>query len=562
MWSPAKSVLLFVLISEGTLAATSNWVQLVDPLLTSAEKKAYLSLSAAEREQFEKNFWNNKTISSEEYFERVQYIDATFGSGKPGSGANTDQGRIYLGLGPPTKVTRLPSSRIFVPIEIWYYDTIPGVLQTEARLLFYQKNSLGFFKLYSPNVDTIRVLLLPEAATINMFGPNDTTDEAAIRSNLQVPPAEDEVITAAAGIATGVKDIGNDEILGRLSAPRAMLTRELTPGVRSRFIPGVPKLTSVLTRSPYGGMQTDLSIEVAARGIVKLEVFQREDEVYQDTIDLKLDAPRSAQYLHRLDLLPGPYRVMVSVDGNTFPYPLQVTGQPPAGNLFRASEARRGRDAAAPFEFEGRHFYPADDGAFVLWQLPQPGEVVWSIRRGLEVLWKSKAQEPGGIAVLSLPLDSLPPGKYQLEASSGDETKLLEFENAKSAESDSSGTLVSYNANLAPASRYTLIGEQWVLRGQLKEASRIFEKALNSAPLERTQIDLARVEALGGDWDKARALLRPILASEPKNFDALCIMAYVEAKLQDFEIASELYHRALEVHDSAAVRIALSQLHD
>jgi tetratricopeptide (TPR) repeat protein len=122
--------------------------------------------------------------------------------------------------------------------------------------------------------------------------------------------------------------------------------------------------------------------------------------------------------------------------------------------------------------------------------------------------------------------------------------------------------LISYNANLSPAFRYTLIGEQQVLRGQVQEARRIFEKALNLTPFERAEIDLARVEALTGGWDEARARLRPILAAEPGNFDALCVLAYIEGKLQDFEIAAALSHRALAVHDSSAVRLALSQLHN
>lgn len=556
---PARVALVVLLLTTASaLAGTPGWLDLVNPILTSSERKTYLSLLPAEQDRFEKEFWTGKTISSEEYFQRVQYVDTAFGSGKPGSGANTDQGRVYLSLGPPTKVTHLPSSRIFVPIEIWYYDVVPGVLQTELRLLFYQKNSLGFPKLYSPNVDTIRALLLPQAGTVHMFGPNDTLDEAAIRKNLNVAPAEDEVITAAVGVASGIKDIGNDEILGRVTSPRTMLTRDLKETVRSRLVGPVPKLTTILTRSPYGGAQADLSFELTARGKVKLEVFQGEAVVDQSTVELRLDAPQAIQYLHRLDLLPGSYRLRLSVNDNTFPYALEVPAQLAVGTLLRASEAQRERESATPFEFDKRSFYPSENGDFVLWQVPQPGAVDWSIRRGLEVVWKSRTQA-GDIAFLPLPFRSLPAGSYRLEASSGNATQYLDFENAKTV-SASAGTLVSYNANLAPAMRYTAIGEQRVLRGQLNEARVLFEKSLAIAPLERTQIGLARVEALSGKWDEARDRLRPILASEPRNFDALCVLAYVEAQLQDWEVAAGLYRRALEVQDSAVVRKALAQL--
>lgn len=549
----------FLLLCRPAPAATPGWLDSVNPILTASEKKVYLSLTPPEQDRFEKDFWNGKTIGAQEYFQRVQYVDATFGSGKRGSGVNTDQGRVYLSLGPPTKITHLPSSRIFVPLEIWYYDVVPGMLQTELRLIFYQKNSLGFLKLYSPNADTIRALLLPEAATVHMFGPNDTLDEATIRNILRVPPAEDEVVSAAVGVASGIKDTGNDEILGRISSPRAMLRRELVPGVQSRFISAVPKFKVVLTPSAYGGAQADLSVEVTACGLLKLEVLQGETRVYQNTVDLKFDLPQATEYLTRLDLLPGSYRVLVGLDENTFPFPLEVPARLDAGPLLRASVAHHEHGSAAPFEFEQGSFYPSENGEFVLWPLAEPGEVVWTIRRGLDVIWRTKAPARDA-AALALPLGSLPPGNYRLEAMSGSATRYMDFESSKVGGLGSAGTLVSYNANLTPALRYTAVGEQFVLRGRLEEAERAFRAALSAAPGERAQIGLARVEALSGKWDQARDRLRPILVSEPRNFDALCVLAYIEAKLQDFEVASQLYHRALEVEDSPLVRRALAQL--
>ena len=207
-----------------------------------------------------------------------------------------------------------------------------------------------------------------------------------------------------------------------------------------------------------------------------------------------------------------------------------------------------------------RSFYPSENGDFLLWPLPQPGEVEWSVRRGLDLVWKTKT-EAREIAILAWPFSSLPPGAYRLEASSGNVTKYLDFANTKPALSASAGALVSYNANLTPAMRYTAIGEQWVLRGQLKEARSAFEKALAITPSKRTQIGLARVEALSGALDEARERLRPILAAEPENFDALCVLAYVEVQLQDLEVAADLYRRALAVRNSAVVRKALAQLH-
>jgi hypothetical protein len=38
------------------------------------------------------------------------------------------------------------------------------------------------------------------------------------------------------------------------------------------------------------------------------------------------------------------------------------------------------------------------------------------------------------------------------------------------------------------------------------------------------------------------------------------VLAYVEAQLQDYPVAAELYRRALAVQDSPAIRLALSNL--
>ncbi len=184
-----------------SFAAAPTWLDLVAPIITPAEKKAYRALDPAERPKFEEAFWTDKAITAKEYSDRVAYIDAKFGSTKLGSGANTDQGRVYLALGPPNKITRFPSSRIFQPVEIWYYSIVPGVINTEVSLMFFQKNGTGFLKLYSPTTDTIRALLVPQASTVHMFGPNDGLNESDIRNTLKVSPAEDEIVSAAVNVA-------------------------------------------------------------------------------------------------------------------------------------------------------------------------------------------------------------------------------------------------------------------------------------------------------------------------------------------------------------------------
>ena len=211
-----RKFFLVLAVAAVCYAASPPWLDMVAPIITPAEKKTYLSLNGEKREKFEEVFWSGKGITAQEYRDRLEYIDAKFGSAKPGSGANTDQGRVYLALGPPNKITHIPSSRIFDPIEIWYYSEIPGVLNTEVSLMFFQKNDVGFLKLYSPIRDTIRALLLSQASTVDMFGPNDDLKESDIRNNLQVSPGEDEMVSAAVNVAAGVRYEENDMILSKV----------------------------------------------------------------------------------------------------------------------------------------------------------------------------------------------------------------------------------------------------------------------------------------------------------------------------------------------------------
>jgi Tfp pilus assembly protein PilF len=65
---------------------------------------------------------------------------------------------------------------------------------------------------------------------------------------------------------------------------------------------------------------------------------------------------------------------------------------------------------------------------------------------------------------------------------------------------------------------------------------------------------------LAGQLDASRARLRKILVIQPDNFQALSVYAFVEARLQDYPVAAQLYQRALAIQDSPALRLALEKL--
>jgi GWxTD domain-containing protein len=555
-----KKFLLFVALATASQAATSTWLDQVAPIITPAQKKLYLSLRPEARERFEQEFWADKAITAQEYFERLQYIDANFGSSKVGSGANTDPGRVYLSLGPPNRVTRLPSSRIFFPIEIWYYDTVPGLLNTELRLIFFQKNGIGLMKLYSPTQDTIRALLIPQAPVQDTFGPNDDLTESDIRKTLMVPTAEDEIIPAAVNVATGIYHTGNDEILGKIASPALMLGKSFKTDVKSKFITSHPKLDILETVSPYGGFQIDLGLDTVVQRDLQIQVLGHEIAIYQNDLHLKFDAPQEVRYTHRLDLLPGSYRIIFTVDGTTHPYALEVKEKYTMSEIVRADPGGDSDHRLTPFEFEGKQldFNPA--GKFAIIAVRHPGKVNWTLRKNWEIVWKSTS-DANQIAILEPPTTGFEPGTYKLEASFENETRIIDYViNNDSDKAPPSGTILSFNANLAPALRLASIGHQWLLRGNFDQALSSLQASLAAGPTREANIEMARLDAAAGRYDDSRNRLRRILASQPNDFDALSVLAFVEASLQDYPVAAELYRRALAIQDSPAIRLALSKL--
>ena len=124
-----------------------EWIKEVEPILTNAEREAYVKLKTdEERENFIGIFWAHRdptpdTVENEykdEYYERVSYANEHFSSGKPGW--LTDRGRIYVKWGKPSDIESHPAggqyqrmsyegggSTSTYPFEKWFYRYLPGV---------------------------------------------------------------------------------------------------------------------------------------------------------------------------------------------------------------------------------------------------------------------------------------------------------------------------------------------------------------------------------------------------------------------------------------------------
>jgi GWxTD domain-containing protein len=287
--------------------------------MTPAERKLYQSLNQDERVSFRRAFWTNKSITEAQYFERTSYADTMFASGREGSGANTDQGRIYIANGAPSSTHRLPSSRIFVPCEVWYYDSLPQTgYRARLQFLFYRKAGAGDYRLYSPSLNSIRDLLVPQPGTRSMFPVNDIVTQNDIRNRLKYTPAEEEIVEAATGVARGVTGAENSDIVARATSVARMIAREggsLTPHVESRLLPASAPQVRVLQFRVDGAPVVDVQVRVRASVSVALTLEDRGVVIERSRVPLGFDGPRSVLYTQRFFLLPGLYQLWIEADG-------------------------------------------------------------------------------------------------------------------------------------------------------------------------------------------------------------------------------------------------------
>ncbi|MDW7760316.1 MAG: GWxTD domain-containing protein [Acidobacteriota bacterium] len=148
-----------------------EWLGIVDPIITRGEREVFLKLQTdAERDRFIDLFWKRRdpypdTRDNEfrqEYMKRVRYADLNFGRGTPKKGHETERGRIYLALGPPLERQIYATHSALWPLELWHYKGEPEYgLPPYFYLIFFQRDGLGEYRLYSPEVDGPMNLVIP-----------------------------------------------------------------------------------------------------------------------------------------------------------------------------------------------------------------------------------------------------------------------------------------------------------------------------------------------------------------------------------------------------------------
>jgi GWxTD domain-containing protein len=147
-----------------------DWLDLVAYHIQPVEKDVFLRLTNdRDRDVFIETFWKQRDPTPgtpenefrDELKKRFQYCNEWLGRNTTRPGWKTDQGRIYMILGPPQGIERFEATLGVVPCTSWsYYGDPRRNLPPQFVLLFYQRSGVGEWKLYDPVSDGPTRLLL------------------------------------------------------------------------------------------------------------------------------------------------------------------------------------------------------------------------------------------------------------------------------------------------------------------------------------------------------------------------------------------------------------------
>jgi len=149
-----------------------DWLKLVAYVIQPVEREVFMKLAGdRDRDIFIQTFWKQRDPTpgtpeneyKDEIVKRFEYVNRMFGRSTTREGWRTDMGRIYMILGAPQSTERFEASIGLVPCQSWTYwgDSRRG-LPPQFILLFFQRGSIGEYKLYDPVSDGPARLLLDQ----------------------------------------------------------------------------------------------------------------------------------------------------------------------------------------------------------------------------------------------------------------------------------------------------------------------------------------------------------------------------------------------------------------
>lgn len=382
-------------------------------IITNEEKDAFLSLNTDDaRDRFIERFWEirNPTPGSpensykSEHYRRIEYANQYFGHVSHTEGWRTDMGRIYITLGEPAQRQKLLGLQKITPMEVWFYSNSSRALPPFFYIVFYQRDPMDEFRLYSPFSDGPERLITAVAGPTRQNALTILSRDAGkdvARVTLSLLP--DEPVDFNGGtvslqsdvMLSTIRNLPNNPIFREDLATR----RNLLADVTHRVVLGEEYLdiATVPLRDSAGNTNLhyvlrlkqpgDFTVEASAKGgyfysvlaSAKIQgpdgkaIFTDERKISANVTETQLEDVKSKLfgYEGRLPLPPGKYKVefrLVNLLGNTaFHREVEVVVPDPharalqISNLIPFSDARMippQTGSTEPFSGAGVKFTP------------------------------------------------------------------------------------------------------------------------------------------------------------------------------------------------------------
>jgi GWxTD domain-containing protein len=199
-------------------------------IITKDERDRFLKLTSDEaRDKFMSDFWEVRNPNpgspintyKEEFYKRIAFANARFGSEANGDGWSTDRGRTYITLGEPQAKQVYRSGANIRPMEIWFYSGPSAALPPFFYVLFYQREIGSPYRFYSPYLDgpdkltTNSESINSASAALKVIG--DSVGPEVARISLSLLP--DEQVDVTNGRSSLQSDILLSSIKGFRNLP-------------------------------------------------------------------------------------------------------------------------------------------------------------------------------------------------------------------------------------------------------------------------------------------------------------------------------------------------------
>jgi GWxTD domain-containing protein len=276
-----------------------EWLQYdVTYIISDDERDAFLRLASdTERDRFIEQFWDvrNPTPGSptntfkEEHYRRIQYANSHFTIGSGTEGWRTDRGRIYIQLGEPAQKMQWISYGRILPSELWFYSnalnpSLPGYFY----VLFYQRDEVGDYRLYSPYSDGPTKLVRGADTPGQAYQLLRSTSLELARASLTLLTDEPVDVSGfrpsldSDAMLTRIRNLPND----RFTKERISRNTQLRGLVRSRVLTDTPTLQ--VTMAPFQNSNGETFVHFLAvlpKTLEQSSTFDKEKN--QHSVDLE-----------------------------------------------------------------------------------------------------------------------------------------------------------------------------------------------------------------------------------------------------------------------------------